>query len=211
MKFFTLIPLHMKHKITTADLARAYCSTCIWLLSMNNFIMFLLLHICDNDHPGDAFQWRKYYELHMNKAIHQHVNAYEFFFLPSISGQFNYLVSHPLQDWWDDDCPYCLLSVIIQIMHSAIYQWLVYSWVTRCPVLMGVSHFWGRCPVFRQGKNRMPNSPNLQQCFFFITVTDFSLWHATSSWSLDAYNGKHLPTLINRCMYCCQLFFDLWT
>jgi hypothetical protein len=61
-----------------------------------------------------------------------------------------------------------------------------YSRMTRRPVLMGLSRFWGRCLAFRQGKNGTPTSPVFQQCCFFITYTYFSLWHASSSLSLDA-------------------------
>jgi hypothetical protein len=43
----------------------------------------------------------------------------------------------------------------------------------------------------------------------FITDTDFSLWHKRGSWSLDASNENRLLTLINQCVYCCRLYFDL--
>jgi hypothetical protein len=72
----------------------------------------------------------------------------------------------------------------------------------QTPFLREVSRFPTR-------KNGTPNSPIFQQCCFFITDTDFSLWHACRSWSLDAQNENNLPTLINHCMYYCPIYFDL--
>jgi hypothetical protein len=53
------------------------------------------------------------------------------------------------------------------------------------PFLKGLSRFEGGVSFCDKEKNGMPNSP-IFQVFFFINDTDSSLWHASSSRSLDA-------------------------
>jgi hypothetical protein len=62
-----------------------------------------------------------------------------------------------------------------------------YCRVTRCPVFNSIVQFLrevSRCP--NKGKTGCQIVPFFNSTVLFITDTDYSLWHTSRSWCLDA-------------------------